>query len=127
MISLNQVYFGGNIAFTPELKTTKNGHNVCSLRVATTRRWKDKGGEQREDTCFVDVVVWGNQATWATEKLRKGSNILVEGRLQSREWEKDGVKRSTIEIVADRVQSAESKPRGEQREAPDAENSDIPF
>ncbi len=127
MISTNHVILAGNIAFNPELRQTKNGSNVCSLRLATTRRWKDKGGEQKEETLFIDVVLWGNTAAWAAERLRKGSNILVEGRLQSREWEKDGVKRSTIEVVADRVQSTESRPKGEPREAPEVGNDEIPF
>jgi len=75
------------------------------LRLAVNRNYTTQGGEKREEVCFLTVVVWGKQAESCGEYLDKGSPILVEGRLQTREWEaKDGGKRTVIEVVAERVQ-----------------------
>jgi single-strand DNA-binding protein len=78
---------------------------VADLRLAVNRNYTTQGGEKREETCFLTVVVWGKQAESCGEYLDKGSPIMVEGRLQTRDWEtKDGQKRSVVEVVAERVQ-----------------------
>jgi single-strand DNA-binding protein len=78
---------------------------VADLRLAVNRRYQTQSGEKREDTCFLNVVVWGKQAESCSEYLDKGSPIMVEGRLQTRDWEtKDGQKRNVVEVVAERVQ-----------------------
>jgi len=75
---------------------------VCSFGVATNRRWRDKDGNQKEDTQFHDVTIWGKMAEWASQMLAKGKRVYVEGRLQTNSWEgTDGVKRSRTEIVAE--------------------------
>jgi len=105
MASLNKVFLIGNLTKPPELRYTPSGTAVADLRLAVNRNYTTQGGEKREEVCFLTVVVWGKQAESCGEYLDKGSPILVEGRLQMREWEaKDGGKRTVIEVVAERVQ-----------------------
>ena len=78
---------------------------MFSDRLAVNRNYSTQSGERREETCFLTVVVWGKQAESCGEYLDKGSQIFVEGRLQTRDWEgKDGQKRTATEVVAERVQ-----------------------
>jgi len=105
MSSLNKVFLIGNLVRPPELRYTPSGTAVADMRLAVNRNYTTQGGEKREETCFLTVVVWGKQAETCGEYLDKGSPILVEGRLQTREWEtKEGQKRSVVEVVAERVQ-----------------------
>jgi single-strand DNA-binding protein len=105
MASLNKVFLLGNLVRPPELRYTPTGTAVADLRLAVNRNYTTQGGEKREDTCFLTVVVWGKQAETCGEYLDKGSPIMVEGRLQTRDWEgKDGQKRNVVEVVAERVQ-----------------------
>jgi single-strand DNA-binding protein len=105
MASLNRVLLIGNLTRAPELRYTPSGMAVSDLRLAVNRGYTTQGGEKREETSFLTVVVWGKQAESCNEYLDKGSPILVEGRLQTRDWEtKDGQKRNVVEIVAERVQ-----------------------
>ncbi len=105
MASLNKVFLIGNLTRPPELRYTPSGTAVADLRIAVSRSFTTQTGEKRDDTCFLTVVVWGKQAETCGEYLDKGRPIMVEGRLQTREWEtKDGQKRSVVEVVAERVQ-----------------------
>jgi single-strand DNA-binding protein len=105
MASLNKVLLIGNLTRPPELRYTPNGTAVTDLRLAVNRSFTSQAGEKREDTCFLTVVVWGKQAETCGEYLDKGSQVFVEGRLQTRDWEaKDGQKRTVTEVVAERVQ-----------------------
>ena len=105
MMSLNKVLLIGNLTRAPELRYTPSGTAVADLRLAVNRNYSTQSGEKREETCFLTVVVWGKQAESCGEYLDKGSQIFVEGRLQTRDWEsKDGQKRSATEVVAERVQ-----------------------
>src|SRR3977135_2568691 len=103
--SLNKVFLMGNLTRPPELRYTPSGTAVADLRVAVNRNYTTQSGEKRDEVCFLTVVVWGKQAESCGEYLDKGSPIMVEGRLQTRDWEtKDGQKRSVVEVVAERVQ-----------------------
>jgi single-strand DNA-binding protein len=105
MANLNKVLLIGNLTRPPELRYTPSGIAVADLRLAVNRSFSTQGGERREETCFLTVVVWGKQAESCSEYLDKGSQIFVEGRLQTRDWEgKDGQKRTVTEVVAERVQ-----------------------
>ena len=105
MASLNKVLLIGNLTRPPELRYTPSGTAVADLRLAVNRNYSTQTGERREETCFLTVVVWGKQAESCGEYLDKGSQVFVEGRLQTRDWEtKDGQKRNVVEIVAERVQ-----------------------
>ncbi len=105
MASLNKVFLIGNLTRPPELRYTPSGTAVSDLRLAVNRAYTTQGGDKREETYFLTVVVWGKQAESSAQYLDKGSPVLVEGRLQTREWEgKDGQRRNVVEVVADRVQ-----------------------
>ncbi len=113
MANLNRVFLVGNLTRDPELRYIPSGDAVANLGLAVNRVYKTKEGEKKEDTCFVTVVVWRKQAEICGEYLSKGSPILVEGRLQSRNWEtNEGEKRSTLEIVASRIQFLGKKGTG---------------
>jgi single-strand DNA-binding protein len=105
MASLNKVLLIGNLTRAPELRYTPSGTAVSDLRLAVNRSYTTQGGDRREETCFLTVVVWGKQAETAAQYLDKGSPVLVEGRLQTRDWEtRDGQKRNVVEVVAERLQ-----------------------
>ena len=94
----------GNLTRDPEMKALPSGMNVTSFSIATNRVYNDRDGKRQESTDFHNVVVFGRQAETVNQYLKKGSGAFVEGRLQTRSWEKDGQKMYRTEIVADRVQ-----------------------
>lgn len=105
MASLNKVLLLGNLTKDPEVRYLSSGTAVGDLRLAVTETFRNKEGATTETTCFVDVVVWGRQAETCGEYLRKGSQALVDGRLQLDEWKsKEGENRSKLRVRADRVQ-----------------------
>jgi single-strand DNA-binding protein len=105
MASLNKVILLGNLTREPELRYTPGGAAVCEFGLAMNRRFV-ANGQDKEETCFVDVVVWGKQAESCGRFLEKGAQALVEGRLQLDQWEDrdSGSKRSRLRVVAERVQ-----------------------
>ena len=104
MGSVNKVILLGNLGRDAELRYTPGGAAVATLNLATTEVWNDKGGQRQEKTEWHRVILWGKQAETLQEYLTKGKQIYVEGRLQTRQWDdKDGNKRYTTEIKADRV------------------------
>lgn len=101
---LNKAMIYGNLTRDPELKALPNGMNVCSFSLATNRVYNDKDGNKQEEVEYHNIVVFGKQADSCAKYLSKGGTALVEGRLQTRSWEKDGQKQYRTEVVADRVQ-----------------------
>lgn len=101
---LNKAMVYGNLTRDPEMKSLPSGMQVCSFSLATNRVYKDREGNRQEQTDYHNVVVFGRQAETSAQYLKKGSGAFVEGRLQTRSWDKDGVKQYRTEIVADRVQ-----------------------
>ncbi len=103
--TLNRVFMAGNLTRDPELRFTSSGVPVANFRIASNRWYRSPDGERREDVCYVNVVAWQRLAELVGERLKKGSAILVEGELQSRQWEaENGSKRSVVEIRAFRIQ-----------------------
>lgn len=99
---VNKVILIGNCGGDPETRYMPNGNAVTNITLATTDAWKDKQtGQLQERTEWHRVVLFGKVAEVAGEYLRKGAQVYIEGRLQTREWEKDGIKRYTTEIVVD--------------------------
>jgi len=142
MASYNRVLLMGNLTRNPEIRYTPSGTAVADIGLAINESFKNKAGETVEQTCFVDVVVWGRQAETSAEYLHKGSPVFVEGRLQLDQWEnQQGEKRSKLRVRADRVQflgapgkstefSAAPSASSEQAHAPDAsmeDDDDVPF
>ena len=101
---LNKAMVFGNLTRDPELKSLPSGIQVCSFSIATNRVYKDRDGKRAEQTDYHNIVVFGRQAETSAQYLKKGSSAYVEGRLQTRSWDADGVKQYRTEIVADRVQ-----------------------
>ncbi|MDQ5957760.1 MAG: single-strand DNA-binding protein [Patescibacteria group bacterium] len=110
---LNKAIIIGNLTRDPEERQLPSGAAVTSFSVATNRVWKDKNGAKQEDTQYHNVVVFGPQARNCAQYLRKGSSVLVEGRMQTRSWDApDGSKKYRTEIIADRVQFG-NRPTGD--------------
>ena len=101
--SFNQVTLMGNLTRDPELRSTPNGQSVCSFSLALNRSYKGADGNWTEVTDFVDIVAWGPLGERVAQYLTKGRPALVSGRLQSSSWEKDGQKRTKVEVVANDV------------------------
>jgi single-strand DNA-binding protein len=128
MASVNKVILIGNLGRDPETRYMPDGGAITNISIATTETWKDKAGEKQEKTEWHRVAFFGKLAEIAGEYLKKGSQVYVEGRLQTRKWQdKDGADKYTTEIVADRMQMLCSRQgmgggdrgdRGERAEAP---------
>lgn len=115
MPNLNKVIIAGRLTRDPEERSLPNGTPLCKLGLAYSRKIGAKGGDQREETLFINVTCWDKQAEIIRNfKLRKGRAVIVEGRLKANEWEDKatGQKRSTIEITADRVDPLDWEDRG---------------
>lgn len=118
---LNKALIIGNLTRDPEVKSLPSGITVASFSVATNRVWKDKNGAKQENTDFHNVVIFGRQAEIVGQYLKKGSSVLVEGRMQTRSWDaQDGSKKYRTEIVADRVQFGPRREGGSDMGAVDA-------
>jgi len=118
MRDFNKAIILGNLTRDPEMRYTPNGKAVCSFVVATNRRWNDADGNLQESAEYHSVVAWGKLAETASQILRKGRKVLVEGRLQTRNWEgQDGVKRSKTEIIAENFSAL--GPAKSQEESPE--------
>lgn len=110
MASVNKVILVGNLGRDPEVRYMPDGAAITNISVATTDAWKDKNGEKQERTEWHRVAFFGKLAEIAGEYLKKGSQVYLEGRLQTRKWQdKEGQDRYTTEIVADRMQMLGSR------------------
>lgn len=140
MGSVNKVLLVGNLGRDAEVRYTPGGAPVASFSIATTENWTSKDGEKHEQTEWHRIVLWGKQAETLQPYLTKGKQIFVEGRLQTRQWEKDGQKHYTTEIKADRIvllgggRGSERGERGEMgayqdpmKEPAPVTDDDIPF
>lgn len=103
MGSVNKAIVVGNLGRDAEVRYTPTGAAVASFSIATTENWTSKDGQKQEQTEWHKIVLWGKTAESLQPYLTKGKQIYVEGRLQTRQWEKDGQKHYTTEIKADRV------------------------
>jgi single-strand DNA-binding protein len=110
MASVNKVIIIGNLGRDPETRYMPEGGAICNISVATTDKWKDKNGEMQEKTEWHRVAFFGKLAEIAGEYLKKGSQVYVEGRLQTRKWQdKDGNDKYSTEIVANQMQMLGSR------------------
>jgi len=125
MASFNKVILMGNFTRDPEFKIAPSGLKVFDLGLAVSESWRDKNtGENREVVCFVDVTVWNRLAELCHQYLKKGSPVLVEGRLQMDEWKnQQGEKRSKLRVRADNIKFVGPAPK---RDAQDAQPEGSP-
>lgn len=130
-MNLNKVFLIGRIATDIEMKSLPSGQSVCSFSLATSRKWKDKNGQNQEDSQFHRIVLWARLAEIASQFLSKGSLIMIEGRIQNRSWEdKSGNKRYTTEIIGESMQmgpKSASSQGAEVKPSPKAEDENIPI
>lgn len=103
-MDLNRVIIAGRLAEQVSLRITSANQSVATLIIETSRKYKDKLGQYQEAKSFFEVTVWGYQAENCSQFLNRGSNVLIEGRLQTRTWNDQGKERVAIEIVAENVQ-----------------------
>ena len=145
--NINRVVLIGNLTRDPEMKHLPSGTALCSLRIAVNTRRKDESGQWTDKPNYFDVTVWGGQGESVAKYLSRGSGLLVDGRLEWREWDaQDGTKRQAVEIIAENTQFVGGRDGGEggggQRpsgdfapagaapmptSAPIADDDDIPF
>lgn len=121
-MSVNKVILVGNLGANPEVRYTQGGQAVANLRIATTERWTDKGGQKQEATEWHRVVLWGKLADIASQYLVKGRQVYIEGRIRTRQWQdQQGQKRFSTEIVGLNMQmlgSRSDRPAGAGDEMP---------
>ena len=140
MASFNQIVVVGNLGKDPESRAMPSGDSVSNFSVATTESWKAKDGSKQEHVEWHRISAFGKLAEICNEYLKKGSLVLIVGKVRTRSWEKDGEKKYSTEIIADRMQMLGGKPSGdsqrqESKPAPqkktggsfDDMDSDIPF
>jgi single-strand DNA-binding protein len=121
MASLNQVELIGNLGKDPETRYMPSGDAITNISIATTEKWKDKNGEMQEQTEWHRVAFFGKLAEIAGEYLKKGAQVFVQGRLQTRKWQdKDGNDKYTTEVIAHKMLMLGRRPDGgeERDEAP---------
>jgi single-strand DNA-binding protein len=132
MADFSRAILAGNLTRDPETRFTPSGNAVTTFSLAV-KRWSKVNNEFKQEVSYFDIVTFGKTGEKCAERLSKGSGVLLEGRIQQRRWESEGVKRSKVEIVADNVQFLDS-PRGASAEgtpgagpAPETPDDDIPF
>jgi len=103
MASINKVILIGNLGKDPEVRHLDNGATVANFSIATTESYKDKGGQKVEKTEWHNITLWRGLADIAEKYLKKGDSVYIEGKLQTRSWEKDGITRYTTDIVGDQM------------------------
>ena len=116
-MNLNKVFVAGNLTKNPELKMLPSGTPVCSFSIATNEFYKDKSGQNQQKTEYHNIVAFGKQAENINQYMRKGSQILIEGKLQTRSWDdKDGKKQYRTEILVTSMQFG-SSPQSKKEES----------
>lgn len=104
-MNLNKVFLIGRLTVDPQLRMTASGKPVVTFGIATNRIWINRQGQRQQETQYHNIVVWGRQAEVVNQFLKKGSMVLIEGRLHTRTWQdQNGQNRRTTEIIADRLQ-----------------------
>lgn len=123
MSTINKVIIMGRLTRDPELKYTSSSKSICTFSVAMNKKYKNSAGEDKEEKCFVDVIVWGSVGEACSKYIKKGSNVFIEGKLNMESWDdkNTGAKRTKINVVAENVvfidgaKGDDSKPSSQQQ------------
>lgn len=127
-MSINRVVISGNITRDPELRSTQGGMEILALGVAVNdRRKNQQTGEWEDVPNWIDCVMFGNRAKSVSRFLSKGSKVAIEGKLRWSQWERDGQKRSKIEVIVDEIEFMTSRSDGQHAVAPQAAPAPHPY
>ena len=135
MANLNKVMLIGNLTRDPELRVTPKGTAICQFSLAMNRKWKDEGGQEREEVTYADCEAWGKSGETIAKYVTKGRPLFVEGRLKLEQWE-DKVskeKRSRMKVVVEQFQflgdgkAAASAPAGPATQKAPVDEADVNF
>jgi len=130
---MNKAMVIGNLGNDPEIRYTQKGSAVATFSIATTERWKDAEGVQQEHTEWHRIVAWKGLAEICGDHLKKGSKVYIEGKMQTRKWEENGITRYTTELIAKRMEMLGGKIADKETPAPAPENNppspdmEVPF
>jgi single-strand DNA-binding protein len=122
---MNKVFIQGNLGQDPNVRHTSSGMTVANFSVATTETWTNKDNQKQQKTEWHRVVAFGKLAENIAQYVNKGSRVLVEGKITTRQWEKDGVNHQTTEIVASNVQFLDNRKSTSKQEAPVTEVEEV--
>lgn len=112
MAYLNSVNLIGAVGNDPEVRTLQGGAKVASFHIATTERYKDRDGNQKEQTEWHNITVWNGKADFVEKYVKKGNNLFISGKLATRQWtDQSGNKRYSTEVVAENIQMLDRKPK----------------
>lgn len=125
-MSINRVNISGNLTRDSELRAANNGTAILNFSVAVNDRRKNASGEWEDVPNYVDCVVFGTRATALHRMLKKGTKVAIEGKLRYSSWEKDGAKRSKLEVIVDELELMNA-PKAKQAEPADTYDDDLPF
>ena len=125
--SLNKVMLIGNLGQDPEMRYTPSGKPLTKFQLAANRSWTTSDGEKKSETEWFNIVAWGKLAEICNQYLKKGKQVYIEGRLQTRRWQDDdGANHSSVEVVAQEMIMLDGRPEEIEADAPPAED-DYPF
>jgi len=135
---MNKAMVIGNLGNDPEIRYTQKGAAVATFSIATTEKWKDADGVQQEHTDWHKIVAWKGLAEICEDHLKKGSKVYIEGKMQTRKWEENGITRYTTEIIAksmemlggknfDKETASLSAAHGNNRDNPPSPDMEVPF
>jgi single-strand DNA-binding protein len=127
-MNLNKVFLIGRLTKDPEMKNLPSGKSLCQISIATDRFYTDKDGNKKQETEFHNVILFGRLAEIASQYLKKGSLVFIEGRLRTRNWEDEsGNKKSRTEIIAERIQLGPKAAPKEELPPIEEEKEEIPI
>jgi single-strand DNA-binding protein len=127
-MNLNKVFLIGRLTKDPEMKNLPSGKSLCQISIATDRFYTDKDGNKKQETEFHNVILFGRLAEIASQYLKKGSLVFIEGRLRTRNWEDEsGNKKSRTEIIAERMQLGPKAAPKEELPPIEEEKEEIPI
>jgi single-strand DNA-binding protein len=127
-MNLNKVFLIGRLTKDPEMKNLPSGKSLCQISIATDRFYTDKDGNKKQETEFHNVILFGRLAEIASQYLKKGSLVFIEGRLKTRNWENEsGNKKSRTEIIAERMQLGPKAAPKEELPPIEEEKEEIPI
>lgn len=126
-MSINKVVISGNIGGDPDLRQTASGMQVLSFSIAVNDRFKDENGEWKDRPNWISCTMFGARAQSVSRFLSKGSKVAIEGKLRWSQWERDGQKRSKIEVIVDEIELMASRGDGQHAAAPQTAPAPHPY